>query len=323
MHIHKLNNVDAFIAFDCDESELDGLTTSGLVRRAKRILPGGAQDLARSQTYTYAALGMQRLGASAGINSTIIDSGTPDEAIAAFIDEVSPLVTSGAFLPDATKGVTEDDLAPLRENDPRTRIGDFANQCDAITAVAAGEAAVNGLDGITVAIESAIEANPTGADPQTLTDELTERGAQVVIAENAAANNGTGIWHAQVVFAGSKMGVVDHQVVESWIKTCDKPLALVPTGRLAFTAKALATCRKNNIAALPDFVTLCGSTIATWSDPEASEEDVKNTARQTAHALITEALTHPDGAFLASCYKAESFLKTWRTQLPFGRPLAP
>ena len=63
MRIHKLESTDAFIAIDLVGAE----SSSGPVRWAKKVLQGGAKDLARSQTYTYAVLGMRRGGGSAGI----------------------------------------------------------------------------------------------------------------------------------------------------------------------------------------------------------------------------------------------------------------
>ena len=113
MRIHKIQTTEAFIAIDLDGAE----ASSGPVRWAKKILQGGAKDLARSQTYTYAALGMQRGGASAGI------SAPPDqraEAITAFIEEMGALVADGTYLPDAAKGVGADELAPLHAADRAT-----------------------------------------------------------------------------------------------------------------------------------------------------------------------------------------------------------
>ena len=37
---------------------------------------------------------------------------------------------------------------------------------------------------------------------------------------------------------------------------------------------------------------------------------------------LSEVLGHADGPLLAACYRAEAFLATWRTELPFGRPIA-
>ena len=59
MRIHKFETTEAFIAIDLEGAE----ASSGPARWAKKILQGGAKDLARSQTYTYAALGMKRGGA--------------------------------------------------------------------------------------------------------------------------------------------------------------------------------------------------------------------------------------------------------------------
>lgn len=297
----KLSGVDAFVVVDLDGAE----ASSGPVRRARKVLPGGVRDLARSQTYTYAALGMRRGGASAGINATDADRA---EAAAAFAEQVAPLVADRTYLPDPAKGIDEADLAPLRAADPRGRSGAFLAECEAQSAVAAAEAAIGGLDGRTAAIEGAGSCGPA------LTAALTERGATVV-------ETGPESWASvpvDVVFAGSKMGAVNHGSAESL-----QARLLVPCGRLPFTAKALAVCRRRGIPALPDFVTLAGSTIAAWSDPEASDDEVRSTVAATVTDLVNAAADHPDGPFLAACYKAETFLATWQDELPFGRPLAP
>jgi hypothetical protein len=38
--------------------------------------------------------------------------------------------------------------------------------------------------------------------------------------------------------------------------------------------------------------------------------------------VLDEVLEHEKGPLLAACYRAETFLRTWRETLPFGRPLA-
>ncbi|MYH71414.1 MAG: hypothetical protein F4153_02360 [Acidimicrobiia bacterium] len=65
MPIEKLETVDAFIVFDL----ADAPESVGMVRSARKILPGGASDLARSMTYAFATFEMRRSGASAGINA--------------------------------------------------------------------------------------------------------------------------------------------------------------------------------------------------------------------------------------------------------------
>ncbi|NDH23593.1 MAG: hypothetical protein EBY49_06515, partial [Actinobacteria bacterium] len=103
MRIHKFETTEAFIAIDLEGAE----ASSGPARWAKKILQGGAADLARSQTYTYAALGMKRGGAAAGISAAPEDRAA---AIDAFLTEVEPLVADGAYLPDAAKGIGLDEL---------------------------------------------------------------------------------------------------------------------------------------------------------------------------------------------------------------------
>lgn len=296
----KLSGTDAFVVVDLDGAE----ASSGPVRRARKVLPGGVRDLARSQTYTYAALGMRRGGASAGINAVDADRA---EAVAAFVEHAAALVADRTYLPDPAKGVDEADLAPLRAADPRSRSGAFAAECEALSAVAAAEAAI-GLDGRTAVIEGAGSCGPA------LAAALAERGATV-----AESNSET--WASapvDIVFAGSKMGAVNHGSAESL-----QARLLVPSGKLPFTAKALAVCRRRGIGALPDFVTLAGSTIAAWSDPETADDEVRSAVAATVTELVAETADHPDGPFLAACYAAESFLATWQDELPFGRPLAP
>ncbi|MCY4068630.1 MAG: hypothetical protein OXE79_05950 [Acidimicrobiaceae bacterium] len=344
MRLHKFSDVDAFVALDLDGAE----TASGPVRWARKVLQGGAKDLARSQTYTYAVLRMRRSGASAGISS---DASARAEAVTGFVAEAAALASGGVYLPDAAKGVTEDDLASLRDADPRTaaRLGGFASECDALSAVAAADAAV-GIDGRSVVLEGFSAAGPTlveavtrrggrvvgvataegslatpeGCDPAAVSEAWAASGKRTLesLAE-ACVSDGLdepdALWGiaADVVFAGSRMGVVDHGVAERL-----QCLALVPSGRLAYTAKALAVCRKRDIVAVPDFVSLAGSTIAAWSSTDISDDEVRAAVAETVSSLMSEALDSADGAFLGACCAAEAFLSTWRDELPFGRPLA-
>ena len=342
MRLHKFSEVDAFVALDLDGAE----AASGPVRWARKILQGGAKDLARSQTYTYAALQMRHSGASAGINA---EAPARAEAVAAFVAESAALVTEGTYLPDAAKGVSDKDLAPLRDGDPRNadRLDAFGSQCDGLSAAAAADAAV-GLDGRTAVVEG-FSASGTalagaiaqrggrivgvataegslaadgGIDPAALAEASAEHGDKAL---SALAGSGDGLaepgalWGiaADVVFAGSKMGVVHHGVTEGL-----QCRALVPSGRLTFTSKALAVCRREGITAVPDFVALAGSTIAAWSSPDTGDDEVRAEIASIVAALMEEALTSDDGPFLGACYAAEAFLSTWQDELPFGRPLA-
>jgi glutamate dehydrogenase/leucine dehydrogenase len=345
VRIHKFSSTDAFVAIDLDDAE----ASSGPVRWARKVLQGGAKDLARSQTYTYAVLGMQRGGASAGISADGPDRG---EAVAAFAEECADLVAAGTYLPDAAKGVNETDLASLRDADPRDTArldGDtptFADRCDALSAAVVAHHAASGLTGKTVAIEGFAE---NGA---ALAAEVIERGGRVVAVATStgAVTNDVGFgadalrdgWSAagadmvnelgepghpmsifgtdaDVWFVGSKMGVVDHTVAEQ----IGEVAAVVACGRLPLTARALAVLRRADVAVPADFVSLAGSTLALWGDPNRTEAEILAGISEDIGDMTAEFKAHDDGSFLAACFEAERFLATWQDELPFGRPLAP
>ncbi len=340
MRIHKFESTEAFVAIDLADAE----ASSGPVRWAKKVLQGGAKDLARSQTYTYAALGMQRGGASAGISA---DTDARGAAIEAFSAEVGPLVADGTYLPDAAKGVGREDLAIVRANDPRdtARLDTVAARLDSLSAAVTAEATV-GLAGRTVAIEGFGDA---GSD---LCGAVAARGGTIIAVSTSAgtvindagidANArgeacGTGgagggsrvgeVSHpmavfgsgAEVIFAGSKTGVVDHTVAGGLAESA----ALIASGRLVMTARALAVLRAADVAAPGDFVSLAGGTIAAWGDATRSDAEVAGDIATTITELCAEYKDYDDGPFLTACYAAESFLSTWQDTLPFGRPLAP
>ncbi len=329
MRTTKLSTVDAFVVVDLDDAPV----STGIVRQGPKILPSGAEDLARSLTYTYAALGMQRGGASAGINAP--DDAKAD-AIAAFVAELGP--QAGSLLIDPGKGVTVADLGALRADDPRVALtGAQHDSLVAAGAVAAAAQSLGGLDGARVAIEG------FGGPSKALVAQLLAQGALVVGVSTAkgsvrnavgfsaddlatgAALVGEGADPAfkvlgvecEVLFAGSKIGAVDHKGA-AFITA----KAVVPTATIPVTAKALAALRRAGVAVLPDFVTLAGPALAAWGTPGRDDAALMAETTAAVHAMLDEVAGHADGPLLASCYRAEVFLATWQTKLPFGRPLA-
>ena len=351
---HKLASVNAFVVFDLEDAE----TSSGLVRCAPKILPSSAAELARSATYTFAAHRCKRGGASAGINAK---GDERDEAVRAFTEEIAEMATTGKFLPDAGKGMTEEDLQPLRAADMR---GDalfaehegmpLATYLQGVGAVAAAGAALGGLEGRTAVVEGFGLAGMAAAK------ELEEQGAKVVAVSTGAGvamasagfshaelseafaehgeemvkHLGAGvsaegdadfsdadpIWSAEadVFFAGSKIGAVDHNVAELFA-----PSALASLTPLAFTTKALVALERKGAKVLSDFVCLGGPLYAEASGGQTTPSEVISATRTNTAALVEEASQHPEGIFLGACAIAEQFLLTWRSELPFGRPLAP
>lgn len=340
MRIHKFESTEAFIAVDLAGAE----ASSGPVRWATKILQGGAKDLARSQTYTYAALEMRRGGASAGISAEV---DARAEAVEAFINEVGALVADGTYLPDAAKGIGTSDLAIVRKDDPRdtARLDAVAARFDSLSAAITADTTV-GLAGRTVAIEgfgdagpdlaSAVAArngtviavstsagtvtNSAGIDAAALAEAYAAEGADCVArfgeVGHPMAIFGSG---AEITFAGSKTGIVDHTVAAQLAESA----ALVASGRLAMTARALAVLRAADVAAPGDFISLAGGTIAAWGEATRSDDEVADDITAQITDLCSGHNDHAEGPFLAACYAAESFLSTWQDTLPFGRPLAP
>ncbi len=335
----KLATVDAFVVFDLDHAE----TSCGLVRQAPKILVDGAALLARSQTYQFASFEMQVGGASAGINTT---SSERQVAVDRFVEEIRPMVADGRFLPDPGKGVTAGDLSPLRAVDPRdARYFELHDPLVALGLAEAGTAALGGLDGRTAAVECFDSGGPL------LVRELAERGARVVAVGTssgaACSPEGfdpaqvAGCWdqhgpdlvaqlgppvtpasellacEADVLYVGSRAGVLDHvgaQQVQAG--------AVVPTGPVPVTAKALAVLRRRGVTVLPDFLTTAGAVFAAHPPPGHDLAEIRADAARRVAGALGEVLGHEDGPLLAACYRAEAFLRSWCPVLPFGRPLA-
>ena len=341
MAIHKLTSTDAFVAFD-----LDGAPAAGIVRAAPKILQGGAKDLARSMTYTFATLEMQRGGASAGINAQPDDR---DAAIAAFASELTPMAADGALALDAGKGVRSDQLAELQTADDRSDLlaqahGDdtLADHLSGLGPVVAAAAAIGGLDGKKVAIEGfgatgpalaaaaaaqgatvvavsttkGSKADAGGLDPAELRGAWAESGDTMVGDDAEAAWKVFGA-DADVLFAGSKAGAINHETADRLGAS-----AVVPHGALPFTARALAVMQRAGVTVVPDFVALAAPAVGAWPGDAGDADAVIAKATAAIQAAIEETSGHEDGAFLGACHRAEAFLKTWQDSLPFGRPLA-
>lgn len=341
MAIHKLTSTDAFVAFD-----LDGAPAAGIVRAAPKILQGGAKDLARSMTYTFATLEMQRGGASAGINTQPDDR---DAAIAAFAAELAPMAADGALALDAGKGVRGDQLAEMTGADDRSDLlgqthGDdtLGQHLAGLGPVVAAAAATGGLDGKKVAIEGfgatgpalaaavaaqgativavsttkGSKADAGGLDPAELRGAWSESGETMLGDDAEAAWKVFGA-EADVLFAGSKAGAITHETAARLGAS-----TVVPHGALPFTARALAVMQRGDITVVPDFVALAAPAVGAWPGDAGDADAVIAKATAAIQAAVSETSSHADGAFLGACHRAEAFLKTWQDTLPFGRPLA-
>ncbi len=299
MKISKLTTTDAFVALDLEDAP-----SLGAVRCARKILQGGAKDMARSLTYSFASFGMQRGGASAGINA---EADSAPEAIAAFVAELETEVGAGrqSFVPG--KGVSPEALLAFAELDSRGDDG-LATQLSALGPVVAAEAALGSLDGRLVAIEGFGESGAAMADA------AKSRGAEVV---EISMTDGSVAAEADVLLTGSKMGIINHETAAKL-----QVKAVVPHAPLPYTARALAVMQAAEIVVVPDFLATAGPLFAWWPPGDPEPDAIVAHATEAIATAVTEAAEHADGLFLGACYKAEAFLSTWQDTLPFGRPLA-
>jgi glutamate dehydrogenase/leucine dehydrogenase len=284
VRVQKLESTDSFLLFDLDRAE----RSAGVARLAPKVLNDSAELLARSVTYSFAAFELQLSGASAGINAK--PEGR-DTAIAAFIEEVKPLVASGALALHASTGLSDSDLAALGSDPPDPEL-------TAHSAVAAAEATLGTFDGKTVAV---VGAGPV-ADAARLT--ASDKGAAVADDSGIDAT-------ADALLIAGKTGVIDHEAAVSV-----KARIVVPLTPLPITAKAYAEFRRADIVYVPDFIALAAPLLAAF-DPSETTDPVER-----VHLLMRNIAAEGPNAWLVAIGLAEAFLSTWQDTVPFGRPLA-
>lgn len=334
MIVEKLGATDGFVLVDLAEAD----HATGVVRMAPKILVDGATWLARSVTYQWASFEHRVSGASAGINAK---GDATAAAVSAFVAELAPRAEAGRVLLGAGRGVTVADLAPLAAVDPRgplvpahERELAAASVLAAIAHAGGGRVVLEGLDagavdaaallaGLVAAgatVVAASTASGAVADP----GGLDAAGLGAALAEGAPLPgpplpDGASVLAvaSDVVVTGSKAGVVDHSVADEV-----SARAVVPSGPVPVTAKALATLRRAGVVVLPDFVVLAGPVFGSWP-PEGTDLAAASAAATAGvTAVLDEVATASDGPLLGAARRAEAFLSTWVDEMPFGRPLA-
>jgi glutamate dehydrogenase/leucine dehydrogenase len=285
---HRLASTDGFIVFDLEGADM----AVGVTRLAPKILLDGAQLLARTNTYAFAAFGLELSGGSAGINAPAEGR---DEAVAAYVAEVTPLAAERRWVTDPGAGVTADDLAPLREHDPRPpEVREPAASVELVVngALAAAEAVAGSLAGKTFRVD--------GKGPA-----ATRAAKSLAQREATAADEG----HVDLLFAAGRAGSIDHERAEDLDAGYVVPLAPAPV-----TAKAYAVLSRAGCVYLPDFVCLAAPLLAGFDghrDPVAAVGELAAEVGGAGTAM-----------WKAAVDRAEAFLATWQETLPFGRPLA-
>ena len=167
-----------------------------------------------------------------------------------------------------------------------------------------------------IAISTPKGLRSDGLDAATLGELWASDGAAMVgeDADPAWKIFGTA---ADVLFAGSKMGAINHDTAAKLAAT-----AVVPHNPLPFTARALAVMQRADIAVVADFISTSAPLLAGWPTGDTTPDAIIASATDAIEGILNETKGHPDGAFLGACHRAEAYLSSWREELPFGRPLA-
>ncbi len=302
MALTKLTSVDAFVVTDIPDAP-----ATGIVRMGKKILQSSAKDLARSATYTFAAFGLQRGGASAGINA----ESDEDQAAALplFVDEMSAL--DGIDL-TAGKGVRNDQLSSLN-HDLHPLAGSIPVMVSGIVAAARWAHGGN-LSGATAAVEGQ-GSNPTA---DLVASALSDAGADVVSPVPDAKPWEIWGFDVDLLLPGTKPGTLTHQGAGM-----AKAKAVVPWGPIPVTTKAYVMLNRKGVRVLPDFVAAAGGVVGPYlqNAPHTVPEMSVEVARHITDVLDTCA-GHDEGVLMGACVRAEEFLGSWSDFSPFGRPLA-
>jgi hypothetical protein len=311
--VDKLTGTDGFVVTDLD----DAVTSVGVVRLAPKVLRDGAQLLARSVTYAFAAYGVAgHGGASAAVNAK---ADARAEALAAFVDEVRPRAESGALVLSPGNGVSAADVSTLGWHDLDAELaaagalvlspGNGVSAADVTTLgwddldaelAAAGALAAGRVAGPHDWRTAAVVGSGPVVDAAVA--QLTKADATLVDARLDAA--------CDVLFVAGKAGVLDHSAAAAVQARTIVPLTAVPV-----TARALAVLGKADRVVIPDFLSTAAPLLA-GHDADGGDPV------ERVHRAVTGFAEHGTGLWLAAAKAAEANLATWTKEKPFGRPLA-
>lgn len=286
--MQRLSQTDGFIVWDLEAAE----ASAGVVRLAPKVLRDGAELLARTVTYSFAAFGVsRRAGASVALNAKPEDRET---ALAAWIEEIRSLAEGNHLGLWPGLGVTAHDLASLGWDAPDpTLLGRGA-----ITAAAAvlSTDGYDDLTGLKVAI--------VGTDP------VTEAAGAVAAAAGAELAESRYDADAEVLLVAGKAGCLDHGTAETVQARVVVPLSAVPV-----TARALAVLGRADTVVVPDFISTAAPLLSAYDANGADPVE-------RIDGLLRELAPEGTGLWLAAATAAEEHLATWTDERPFGRPLA-
>lgn len=260
----------------------------GPIRSARKVLPRTTIDLARHATYAAAIHQLDAAGGAAALNH---DRSGDDQPFDSFAAEVAEWSSTSGFVGHTTLGLSAEEAGDALTIDGATHQA---------AAIASSVASVD-LNGLAVVIASQQDENA-------LTAALTAAGTAAVAIETdvTAALHTT----ADVAFIRGNTGEIDHVVAAD--TTVGHIVGLQP---LTITARGLAVASRTGAIVIPDFVSAAGPYLVAL----APSVDVAALTR----AAIDRIGNAGGDSFIRACELAEDHLRSWTTDLPFGRPLAP
>lgn len=271
----------------------------GPVRSAKKVLQRTTVDLIRHATYALAIHGINGSGGAAALNH---DRAADDQSpIKTFSAELADWAASSHFVGTTGLGLGAGEIGPTLHPS-----ASWSNEL-----IATSAAACVPRDTSTVNIVS------DGEEPA-LQDALSNNTALSAIDVSIGSDLAAALTsEADVVYVRGKAGALDHEL-----------LAEVNVGRivglqpLTTTARGLAVAGRQGTMIIPDFISAAGPYLAALN---ANAE--LDPITQDITAATSEVLMRLEGAgtdmFVRACELAEEHLRTWTSDLPFGRPLAP
>jgi glutamate dehydrogenase (NAD(P)+) len=337
----QLEATTGFVIYDLPDAD----NYVGPARLGAKLTPANAVMLVRHQTYVFAVLEQRRSGCTIGFK---VDPDGAAEAIAAAAGELAEELESQKLSTWPDLRLDSELLEPFLRHDGRSPLAasdrdgiSFSDELVGLGAVTAAAGAAGGIDGKRVAIEGfdasglgiAREVERQGGsvariatakgcvsgsfDAATLADAWLAAGPACV-EQLGDLGKPWEIWKGDVdaLFVGSKPGAMSGQGAETVGDT-----VVVATSAAAISSKALAVMRQRNTTAVADFVTRVGPALAWWPDEGADHDAVRSATTAAVEGLMNDTAGHADGAFMAACYRAESFLRSWQDELPFGRPM--
>ena len=252
--------------------------------------------MARALTYTYAAFGVPCSGASAGSTPRATVATTPSRA---FVAEVAPMIEAGLSL-----------ASRQRRHRGRPRCVEPAGRRTRPRRITRSQSASCSRSGGVETMGSPMSRSRSSRRlpaPNAIVAMFEAKGARATGLPTADVLAGG---HS-VVVVGSKPGVLDHENVGSL-----GDAVVVGAAPLVITARGLATAQRAGARVLADFVSASGPVLRSvdgFGDDESHRPRHRRGRQARGRAPRKATSSEP-------ATSAEEFLRSWVTEMPFGRP---